>query len=90
MLLLEEHLASEESMKDEVEPKKREIREKSRQRQRKGFRKKLAPSFINSFFERATQRTVRFIRWLRESLAKKLRYRDSLRELADVWRCQIH
>jgi len=89
MLLLEEYLRSKELMRDEVEPKKREIRERRRREKRKEFRKKLKPSFINSFFTRATQRTVRFIRWLRESLSKKLRYREALDELADVWKCKI-
>jgi len=90
MLLLEEYLQSEESMRDEVEPRKREIRERRQQEKRKGFRKDLKPSFINSFFTRATQRTVRFIRWLRECLSKKLRYREALHELTEVWKCKIH
>ena len=84
MLLLEEHLDKNESMKDQVEPKKKAIRQKTRLQ---GWRKKLKPSFINTFFKRASQRTVRFIRWLRDSLARKLPYSDSLAELADVWKC---
>ncbi|MFT5634469.1 MAG: hypothetical protein ACI9SQ_002207, partial [Rubritalea sp.] len=33
--------------------------------------------------------TMRFIRWLRMSLYKRLSYKDSLLELAYVWRCEI-
>ena len=86
MLLLEEGLRVEEGMTDNVEPKKAETRAKTKL---KGWRKKLTPSFINSFFTRASQRTCRFIRWLRDGLYKGLSYKQSLVELADVWECEI-
>ena len=86
MLLMENQLNEKENMKDTVEPKKKMIREKTKQ---KGWRKKLPVSYINGFFERASQRTMRFIRWLRMSLYKRLSYKDSLLELAYVWRCEI-
>lgn len=85
MLLLENELQTKEGMEDTVEPKKKKTREKTKL---KGWRKKLAPSFINSFFKRATQRTCRFIRWLRASLFKRLTYKQSLDELADAWQCK--
>lgn len=86
MLLIENELKTKEGMQDTVEPKKQKTRAKTKI---KGWRKKLTPSFINSFFKRATQRTCRFIRWLRASLSKRLTYRQSLIELADVWQCKI-
>lgn len=82
MLLLERALHTQEGMSDSIEPKKKKTRAKTK---RNGWRKNLPPSFINSFFKRATQRTVRFIRWLRFCLSKRLAYRESLAELADVW-----
>ena len=85
MLMLEGALRAQEGMRDTVEPKKEKTRAKTKI---KGWRKKLPPSFINSFFRRATQRTVRFIRWLRDSLYKRLSYKESLAELAHVWKCQ--
>lgn len=86
MLLLENHLHKIEGMKDEVERRKKVTREKKRQ-EGTGFRKKLLPSFINCFFQRASQRTFRFIRWLRDGLSRRAPYQQSLRELADVWGC---
>jgi hypothetical protein len=86
MLLMENHLHKVEGMKDKVEPKKKITREKTKNR---GWRKKLPISFINGFFERASQRTFRFIRWLRFSLSHRLTYSDSLAELADEWECEI-
>ncbi len=86
MLLFENHLQRNESMRDEVEPQKKETRQKT---ERKGWRKKLVPSYINSFFKRATQRTFRFIRWLRDALSKRPPYSDSLADLAHVWGCEI-
>ena len=86
MLLLENRLNKVEGMKDTIEPKKKLTREKTK---KKSWRNKFPPSFINSFFARASQRTFRFIRWLRHSLYKRLPYSDSLLELADTWGCEI-
>ena len=88
MLLLGEHLQTKEAMKDTVEPKKKRIREKTRCRGPK-CRKDFPPSFINRFFKRATQRTFRFIRWLRNGLQKRSSYKESLHDLADIWECPI-
>jgi len=86
MTLLELVIHEQEGMSDTVEPKKKKTRAKTKNN---GWRKKLAPSFINSFFKRASQRTMRFIRWLRHGLYKRLTYKDSLAELADTWECEI-
>jgi len=85
MLLLEDHLRKNEKMEDQVEPKKKLIRARSLHSNRKPSTQM---SFINGFFTRATQRTVRFIRWLRHGLSHQLLYRNSLAELAIVWECQ--
>ena len=87
MLLLETHLCGEEQMSDEVEKRKEQTRKKSRA-QSTGFRKRLPTSYINGFFKRASQRTFRFIRWLRDELKIRRSYGEALRELADVWGCQ--
>ena len=87
MLLLEDSIRVNENMQDTVEPKKKIIRAKTKL---KGWRKSSPPSFINSFFKRATQRTCRFIRWLRASLYKRLTYKQSLVELAHVWQCELN
>lgn len=84
MILLENELNITEDMRDAVEPRKQEIR--MRTKIKKG-RKKNQISYINSFFQRASQRTVRFIRWLRRGIYKSLMYKDSLADLADIWRC---
>jgi len=85
MLLLEDHLCKNEEMEDLIEPRKKIIRERSRP---SGKKKPEQISFINSFFARASQRTVRFIRWLRHGLSRKAPYRESLTELAKVWGCK--
>ena len=86
MLLLEDDLKKEHRMKDEMEAKKKVIRQRSKAKGT-GFRKHRPASFINSFFKRAKQRTYRFIRWLRDVLVKRLSYKPSIDELADVWGC---
>ena len=85
MIFLESEIQQNEKISDTVEPKKKVARLKNKI---KGWRKKLQPSFINSFFKRASQRTERFIRWLRDALYKRLSYEDSLAKLADVWKCE--
>ncbi len=86
MLLLEAHLGKKEEMRDRVEPRKNEIRLRSRYGDKKP---PTQVSHINGFFTRATQRTVRFIRWLRHGLSHRLLYRDYLAELAIIWNCRV-
>ena len=88
MLLLEHHLHKTEGMKDEVEERKQVTREKTRHKGTR-FRKNLPPSYINRFFQRASQRTFRFIRWLRDGLSRRTSYRQSLRDLAHTWGCPV-
>ena len=61
LLLFEKHLEITEEIHDEVEEKKRVGREKREDR----IINKRARNFINSALTRATQRTQRFIRWVR-------------------------
>lgn len=86
MLLLEHHLEKSEGMKDEIEERKKVTREKTK-RKGNGFRKRQSPSYINNFFKRASQRTFRYIRWLRDCLRIRASYRQSLCELAHAWGC---
>ena len=86
MLIQEEHLKHSEGLSDEVEAKKKQIRERTRVT---GMRKKYKNNFINTFFQRASQRTLRFIRWLRNALSNRASYEASLADLADVWGCKL-
>ena len=86
MLLQEEHLKHSEGLRDEVEAKKNQTRERTRVT---GVRKKYKNNFINTFFERASQRTVRYIRWLRNALRNRASYEASLADIADVWGCEL-
>lgn len=85
MLLVEEHIKKEENIEDEVEKKKSEIRKRPNHPQPKVSK----ISFVNGFFKRATQRTLRFIRWLRNALYKKVLYNDSVVKLAEDWGAKI-
>ena len=86
MLLVEQKAQKDHGMEDLVEQKKKVTREKTKLT---GWRAKLAASFINSFFARASQRTFRFIRWLRKHLRDKTLYLESMNDLADIWGCKI-
>lgn len=44
-----------------------------------------AGNFINTALTRATQRTQRFIRWVRVWSYKKAPWRDSIARLREVW-----
>jgi len=59
MFLLEDHLHQIGEMKDEIEAKKKLTPRRLPSQKKNSVRE----SFINSFFTRATQHTVRFIRW---------------------------
>lgn len=86
MLIQEEHCKHSEGLSDEVEAKKKQIRERTRVT---GMRKKYKDNFINTFFQRASQRTLRFIRWLRNALRNRASYEASLANLADIWGCKL-
>ncbi len=42
-------------------------------------------NFINTALTRATQRTQRFIRWVRVWIYKQAPWRDSIARLREVW-----
>lgn len=44
-----------------------------------------AGNFINTALTRATQRTQRFIRWVRVWIYKEAPWRDSIARLREVW-----
>ena len=88
LMLLCENQASEEGLSDLIESKKAEIRERTRPiPEGQGWRRKHVSSFINKFFKRASQRTCRFIRWLREALDKRSPYLLAMDDLRRVWGC---
>ena len=82
-LLMEEEMKS-RGLKDEVEGKKSEGREKTR-RNREGNPMERVSNFIGKAITRATQRTVRFIRWLRATLYSQGSVADSMIKLERVW-----
>lgn len=81
LLRFEKHLEKTEGLRDEVETKKQ------------AGRIKLAPgtvvqvvrNFINSALTRATQRTQRFIRWVRVRLYLDAPWSDSMARLRELW-----
>ena len=86
LMLLVEDSAQKSGLEDVVEQKKQVTRKKTKY---KGEREKLPPSYINSFFKRASQRTLRFIRWLRRHLRDQTSYNEAMNDLADVWGCKL-
>lgn len=71
-------------LRDEVEEKKKKARSKTR-RNREGQILKPAKTFIGKAITRATQRTVRFIRWLQTALYSQGSLDDSITLLKRVW-----
>jgi len=88
MLLTEQQAEKEEGLRDVIEEKKARIRAKTRPiPEGQGWRRKYVSSFINNFFKRATQRTSRFVRWLRAALEKESSYKAAMNDLRRVWGC---
>lgn len=83
-LLIENQIISKENMQDRVEEKKRKERASSLSN-RDGEVLKEASNHINDAIQRATHRTQRFIRWLRNQVYKHLPWRESLDLLAICW-----
>lgn len=86
LLLLAEWEMKALGLKDEVEKKKQEQRTKTRYN-RQGKRIIKTKNFIASAIQRATQRTVRFIRWVRAHIYSEAPLRSSVARLAAVWSC---
>lgn len=86
LLLFEEYLTRTEGLRDELEEKKQEGRSKfSASRSQASGITKFARNFINTALQRATQRTQRFIRWVRVWIYKKAGWGDSIGRLREVW-----
>ena len=84
-LLFEQELKTNENLEDVVEIK-RQVRREPHQKDREGKVMRLAKNFINTAVTRATQRTQRFIRWLRVALYREAPWRESVERLAVIWR----
>jgi hypothetical protein len=86
LLLFEEHIGQSEGLRDELEEKKQPARAKVT-----GLASlaagiiRAAGNFINTALLRATQRTQRFIRWVRVWIYKQVPWQESLVRLRKVW-----
>ena len=80
------YLTSDFTLRDELEEKKQQGRIKS-----SGLEFiaagiiRAAGNFINTALQRATQRTQRFIRWVRVWIYKQAPWGDSIHRLKEVW-----
>ncbi len=86
LLLLAEREMREFGLEDEVEKKKQGQRSKTRYN-REGHPIAEAGNFIAMVIQRATQRTVRFIRWIRAHIYSEAPLSQSMARLAAVWNC---
>jgi hypothetical protein len=80
LLLLEKHIEQTSGLRDEVEVKK----QMGRTKVEPGL-VEIARNFINSALTRATQRTQRFIRWVRVRLYLDAPWSESLARLRQLW-----
>jgi hypothetical protein len=84
MLLFENLIHKDHGLSDELEKRRRSIR-KASCRNREGEVLRAAHNFINTAISRVTQRTVRFIRWLRTALYQRAPLDQALARLAQIW-----
>jgi L,D-peptidoglycan transpeptidase YkuD (ErfK/YbiS/YcfS/YnhG family) len=80
LLLFEKHIGRSEGLCDEEESEKEEGRTKGPV----GIIRTLG-NFINTAVQRATQRTQRFIRWVRVWIYRQAPWSDSIDRLRQVW-----
>ena len=80
LLLFEKHIGHSEGLHDETESEKQEGRTKGPA----GIIRALG-NFINTAVQRATQRTQRFIRWVRVWIYRQTPWGDSTARLRQVW-----
>jgi len=80
LLLFERHIETAEGLRDEVEEKKQAGRTKA-----KPGIVQMVRNFINSALTRATQRTQRFIRWVRVRLYQNVPWSESVARLREIW-----
>lgn len=83
-LLFEEKIKTEENITDEREVAKKTARQKTR-KNREGESYVVGKNFINQIFTRPTQRTVRYLRWLRNWLYREAPWSQAVIRLAKVW-----
>ncbi|MCF7731287.1 MAG: transposase [Akkermansiaceae bacterium] len=81
LLLCEKHIEKTEGIRDEVEEKKQVGRIKAAPR----IIVQAVRNFINSALTRATQRTQRFIRWVRVRLYIDAPWSESMARLRELW-----
>ncbi len=84
-LLAEEEMKA-MGLKDQIEMKKSLARAKSRYN-RSGLIIIAGENLINQAIQRATQRTARFIRWLRSHLYQQAPLSQAITRLRQVWAC---
>jgi hypothetical protein len=87
LLLLEEKIIQEQGLLDECERKKDLGRK--REGSPESLRLKKTGNMVNTAIIRATQRTQRFIRWVRNRIYIKAPWEDSVDRLAVIWGCVI-
>jgi len=80
LLLFEKYIVRSEGLRDEMELEKHQGRTKAPT----GIIRAIG-NFINTAVHRATQRTQRFIRWVRVWIYKDAPWRDSIARLREVW-----
>jgi len=81
LLLIEKHIEKTEGFRDEAEAKKQAGRIKAAP----GTIVRAVGNFINSALARATQRTQRFIRWVRVRLYLDVPWSESVARLRELW-----
>ena len=81
LLLFEKHVEQTEGLRDEVE----EAKQAGRIKTGPGTTVRAVRNFINSALTRATQRTQRFIRWVRVRLYLDVPWSESVARLREIW-----
>ena len=85
-MLFEQYLGHGECLRDELEEKKQQGRTKAGTAASKAAGiVRAAGNFINTALLRASQRTRRFIRWVRVWIYKQAPWGDSIVRLRQVW-----
>lgn len=86
LLLFEQYLGHSEGLRDELEEKKQQGRPRATTLASLDLGiVRAVGNFINTALARATQRTQRFIRWVRVWIYKQAPWRDSIARLREVW-----
>ena len=84
LTLLFECELKEDGLEDEREKQKAEGRKRTR-KNREGVLLKEGKNFVNTVAQRATQRTVRFFRWLRTWLYSEAPWEKAVDRLRVIW-----